>query len=63
MWKLKQGSIKQKWNFEGLSRNYYVELPWVLVLDFWPGIPMDLTQFCRISRGEASFCLEFQRVK
>ena len=30
---------------------------------FWSEIQMDVTQFCRISRGEASFCLEFPRVK
>ena len=44
--------IKKKivWNFHG---------SWFLALD----IPMAVTQFGGISRGEASFCLEFSRFK
>ena len=58
-----RSQLKKKWNFKGWSRKYYVEFPWVLVLGFWPEIPMDVTQSCRISRGEVLFCLEFPRVK
>ena len=41
---------KKVWNFQGT---------WFLALEF----SMDLTQFCRISRGGALFYLEFQGVK
>ena len=63
MWKF-QGYIKKKWNFLGWSRKNHVEVPWTWVLVFGLGNSnIVVTRFCGISRGEASFCLEFPRVK
>ena len=41
---------KKIWNFQG---------PWFYALKF----PKCVTQFCRVCRGEAFFCLEFPEVK
>ena len=38
---------------------WYFHRPWFLALEF----PRGVTQFCGISRREALFSLEFQRVK
>ena len=56
MWKF-QGSIKKEMEFPGVIKKkvWNVHGSWFLTLE----IPMGVTQFGGISRGEASFCLEF----
>ena len=51
----------KKWKFQGWLTKNHVEFvgSWFLALE----IPMGVTQFCRISRVEASFCLEFVWVR
>ena len=46
-----------------IKENNHAEFPWGLSLCLALTIPMGVTQFCGISRGEASFCLDFLRVK
>ena len=58
--------LLKKQNVEIPGVNKQVEFPRMIQkylcgismgLGFWPEIPMDVTQFCSISRGESSFCV------
>ena len=60
-WK-SQGPIKKKWNLWGFYKEKLMWNflgSWFLTLEF----PRGGTQFCRISRGESLFSLEFPKVK
>ena len=65
IWKF-QGSIKKEVEFPGVFTknscgNFHCTFtgPWCLILEF----PRGVKQFCRISRSESLFSLEFLRVK
>ena len=60
MWKF-QGSIKKEVEFPRVIQKRLCGIS--MGLGFWSEIPMDVTQFCRIFKGEASFFPEFPRVK
>ena len=66
-------SKNSMWNFQELIKNK-VEFPWVTkkkkrisrglgFLPLWNFQGTYLSQFCRISRGGALFCLEFPGLK
>ena len=59
------GNSRSQWKTSAISKGdkenimWHFHGPWSLALEF----PRGVTQFCGILRGEASFSLEFQRVK
>ena len=55
-----RSQLKKKRNFQGFLKNHVEFLwSWFLTLEF----PKVVTRFCRITRSESLFSLEFPRVK